>query len=166
MNTPQAQSLAEPVFFDVVLRPNPPLGPRALLLILIAVGAINFAFGISFMLRGAWPIAPFMGADVALLAWAFRSSRRAAARREHVTLTSSELRVARHPVRGAITEIALNPYWMRVSLEDDVQPARKLTLSSHGKSIQLGAFLAPQDRASLAEALKAALRAAREFRPA
>lgn len=173
MNAPQVQSVAqsvaksvaEPVFFDAVLRPNPPLGPRALLLILIAVGAINFSFGIAFMLRGAWPIAPFLGADVALLAWAFRASRRAASRHEHVTLTPSELRVARHPVRGKPTEIALNPYWVRVSLEDDVQPARKLMLSSHGQSIQLGAFLAPEDRASLSEALKAALRAAKDFRP-
>ena len=165
MNAPQAQSLAEPVFFDAVSRPNPPLSPRALLFILIAVGAINFAFGVGFMLRGAWPITPFLGADVALLAWAFRSSRRAASRREHVTLTPSELRVARHPVRGRPTEIALNPYWVRVSLEEDIRPARKLMLTSHGRSIQLGAFLAPADRASLAEALKAALRAARDFRP-
>ena len=165
MQEPQAESLAEPVFFDAVLRPNPPMSPHALLVILIAVAAANFILGVAFMLRGAWPIMPFMGADVALLAWAFRASRRAARRSEHVTLTPSELRVARHPVRGEPTEIALNPYWVRVTLEDDVRPARRLTLTSHGKSVQLGAFLAPAERASLAEALKAALRAAREFRP-
>ena len=69
----------EPVFFDAVLRPNPPMSPRALLFVLLAVGVINFVFGISFMLHGAWPIMPFMGADVLLLAWAFRASRRARA---------------------------------------------------------------------------------------
>jgi len=140
------------------------MGPRALLIVLVAVAAANFILGIAFVLRGAWPIMPFMGADVLLLAWAFRAARRAARRSEHVTLTPSELRVARYPVRGDATEIALNPYWVRVTLEDDVRPARRLTLSSHGRSVQLGAFLAPQDRASLAEALKAALRAARDFR--
>ncbi len=155
----------EPVFFDAVLRPNPPLTPRALLFVLIAVGALNFAFGISFVLHGAWPIMPFMGADVALLAWALRASRRAAARREHVTLTPSELHITRYPPRGTPTEIRLNPYWVRVALESDVEPARRLFLSSHGRSVPLGTFLAPQDRASLAAALKAALQAARDYRP-
>ncbi len=154
-----------PVFFDAVLRPNRPMSPRALMIILIVVGAINFAFGLSFMLRGAWPITPFMGADVLLLAWAFRASRRAAQRSEHVTLTSSELRICRNPAKGEPSEITLNPYWVRITLEDDVMPARKLVLSSHGRSVQIGAFLAPKERASLAEALMSALRAAKEFRP-
>ena len=156
---------SEPVFFDAVLRPNPPMSPRALLVILIVVALANFILGMAFVLRGAWPIMPFMGADVLLLAWAFRASRRAAARFEHVTLTPSELRIARYPGRGQPSEIALNPYWLRVTLEDDVRPAKRLVLSSHGKSVQLGAFLAPADRASLSEALKAALRAAKDFRP-
>lgn len=156
----------EPVFFDAILRPNPPMTPRALLVILIAVSLVNFIFGVALMLRGAWLILPFMGADVALLAWAFRASRRAAERHEHVTLTHSELRITRWPARGKPDEITLNPYWVRVRLEEDVEPARKLFISSHGRSIQLGSFLAPHDRASFAEALKEALRAAREFRPA
>lgn len=156
---------SEPVFFDAVLRPNPPLSPRAMMIVLLVVGLINFAFGLSFVLEGAWPIFPFLGADVALLAWAFRASRRAARRSEHVSLTPSELRIERVPARGKPSEITLNPYWVRVTLEEDVEPARKLYLSSHGRSIQLGAFLAPVDRASLAEALNTALRAAREFRP-
>lgn len=156
----------EPVFFDAVLRPNPPLGPHALLTILIAVAAVDCAFAASFALRGAWPIAPFMGADVALLAWAFHASLRAARRREHVTLTPSELHIARQPARGEPAKVALNPYWVRVDLEGEGRPSRRLMLSSHGRSVQLGSFLAPEDRVSLAEALKAALRAVKDFRPA
>jgi uncharacterized membrane protein len=155
----------EPVFMDATLRPNPPLSPRAAFFLLVAVGAINFAFGIVFALHGAWPIAPFMGADVALLAWSFRAARRAARRHEHITLTETELHITRWPSRGPPTEISLNPYWLRVSLEADVEPARKLFVSSHGRSIEIGAFLAPRDREAFAEALRHALRAAKEFRP-
>ena len=155
----------EPVFFDAVLRPNPPMSARALFGVLTLVAGINFVLGIGFVLHGAWPIAPFMGADVAFLAWAFHASRRAARRSEHVTLTPSQLRVVRKPVRGNPSETALNPYWVRVDLEDDVEPAPKLTLWSHGRATELGAFLAPGDRASLADALKAALRVAKEYRP-
>ena len=60
-------------------------------------------FALNFLLRGAWPIAPFMGADVALLGWALTASRKAARRYEHVTLTPSRLAIARHPVAGAVS---------------------------------------------------------------
>lgn len=160
------ENSSEPVFFDAVLRPNPPLSPHALLTILIAVAAVNFAFAASFVLRGAWPIAPFMGADVALLAWAFHASRRAALRREHVTLTPSKLAIARWPARGRPAKLALNPYWVQVDLEGEGHPARRLMLSSHGRSVQLGSFLAPEERISLAGALQAALSAVKNFRPA
>lgn len=156
----------EPVFFDAILRPNPPLSPTGVLVVLIAVAAANIGLGIFFILHGAWPIMPFMGLDVLFLAWAFRAVRRAAQASEHITLTMSELHITRQPFKGVPDEISLNPYWVRVALEDDVEPARKLTLWSHGRAIQLGAFLAPKDRASLAAALKDALSAAREFRPA
>ena len=68
-----------------------------LLLILAIVASINVAFAVSFMLRGAWPVMPFLGADVALLAWAFRASAKAAEREEHVTLTPSLLKIVRRP---------------------------------------------------------------------
>src|SRR5436305_12970656 len=127
---------AEPVFLDAVLRPNPPMTPRALGIVLAIVAAINIAFAVGFLLRGAWPIAPFMGADVALLAWAFHSSRIAARAFEHVRVTTSELFVSRHPARGKAENMLLNPYWVSVHLEQPEDMPRKLTLRSHGKSVQ------------------------------
>ncbi len=75
------------VLLDQVLRPSPPLAPPVLRAILGAVAVINLVFALSFVLRGAWPIAPFLGLDVLLLAWAFRASTRAAKREERVTLS-------------------------------------------------------------------------------
>ena len=82
---------ANDVLLDQVLRPSPPLSPRVLLRILIAVALLNLAFALFFLLRGAWPIAPFMGLDVLALGWAFRASTVAAQREEHVTLTARGL---------------------------------------------------------------------------
>ena len=146
---------------DVVLRPAPPLPPRVLLIILMIVTAINAAFALLFLLHGAWPMLPFMGADIALLAWAFRASERAAKREEHVVLTSSLLRIARRPPRGATSEFTFNPYWVRVDMANPPEHGSQLTLWSHGKGLRLGTFLPPLDRASFAERLKSALRAAR-----
>ena len=147
---------------DAVLRPNPPADPRVLRGILIAVLLINLAFGLYFVSRGAWPIFPFMGLDVALLYWAFRVSARAARRFERVTLTHENLLIARHPVRGPATEIALNPYWVRVDYDDPPEHWSRLLLKSHGKSVQIGSFLSPPARHDFAERLKSALRAARD----
>jgi len=150
------------VLLDQVLRPNPPLSPRILCAILAGIAAVNVAIALYFVMRGAWPIAPFLGADVALLAWAFHASRVAAKREERVTLTNSVLRIVRRPAKGHGDEIRFNPYWVRVHMDEPWDHWSQLTLGSHGKSVRIGAFLAPELRAQFARTLKSALRLARE----
>jgi len=150
------------VILEKVLRPSPPLRPAILVAILCLVAAVNLAIALYFVSRGAWPIAPFLGADVALLAWAFRASLVAARREEHVTLTHATLRVARRPPHGQGDEVRFNPYWVRVEMADPPDHWSQLTLWSHGKGLKIGAFLAPDERASFARLLKNALRQARE----
>lgn len=147
-----------------ILRPAPTLPPKALLIILVIVAAINLAFMIGFWLRGAWPIAPFMGADVVLLGWAFWQSRIAAEREERVTLTRSVLQVLRIPAPKDAAEISLNPYWVRVEMDDPPKPGSQLTLWSHGKGIRIGGFLPPLERVAAAKRLKAALWRAKNSR--
>lgn len=156
----------EPVIFDRTLRPSPPMSASALLLTLALVAAVNFFFALFFALRGAWLVTPFMGLDVGLLALAFRASVRASHRRERVRLTASSLVVEREPAIGHANEVALNPYWVRVDMADPPEPGSQLTLWSHGKGVRIGSFLAPDEKLSLARALKAALRRARETIPA
>jgi uncharacterized membrane protein len=155
---------AEPVLLDATLRPSAPMEARTLLIVLAVTASFNIAFALSFILRGAWPIAPFMGLDVALLAWAFRSSSLAARRFEHVTLTPSLLRVEKHPVKGAATRTEFNPYWVRVDLQRPTEFSNRLFLRSHGREIQVGDFLAPTVREGFANALKSALSAAKNRR--
>jgi uncharacterized membrane protein len=80
-------------------------------------------------------------------------------------LTSSKLVVERHPPEGPPSALALNPYWVRVDMEDPPEHWSPLTLWSHGKGVRLGMFLPPADRLDLARSLKAALRRARETLP-
>ena len=153
------------MILDQVLRPSPPLSPRLLFAILCLVAAVNVAIALYFVLRGAWPIAPFLGGDVALLAWAFRASLIAARREEHVTLSRPMLRIARRPPRGRSDEVRFNPYWVRVDMDDPPDHWSQLTLWSHGKGLKIGTFLAPEARAQFALGLKTALRPARETAP-
>ncbi|HEY3779105.1 MAG TPA: DUF2244 domain-containing protein [Rhizomicrobium sp.] len=156
------ETAAGTVLYRATLRPNPPMRFAALLAVLFVVAAIDLAFAAWFLLRGAWPITPFMGADVALLAWAFLASRRAARRYEEVCLTRNQLRIERHEPRGSSTPIEFNPYWVRVELEEPVETGAGVTLRSHGRAVQIGAFLAPPQKLSVAGALRAALQRARE----
>jgi len=151
------------LLLDQVLRPSPPLAPHVLRAILAAVAVINLVFALSFVLRGAWPIAPFLGADVALLAWAFRASTRAAQREERVTLTRSQLSIARAFPQKPRRQWSFNPYWVRVEMDDPPEHGSQLTLWSHGKFLRIGQFLCPDERAKFAQRLKTALRNAREI---
>ncbi|MGD0143643.1 MAG: DUF2244 domain-containing protein [Rhizomicrobium sp.] len=155
-------SATDNVVLDATLRPNQPLSPSVLKAVVAIVACINVAFGLTLVLHGAWPVMPFMGADVALLAWAFRASSIAARRHERVTLRPTSLTVERHPARGNPSEIVLNPYWVRVHMDETPDHWSQLTLRSHGRAVQVGSFLAPQDRQSFAETLKLALRKNRE----
>jgi uncharacterized membrane protein len=150
------------VLLAELLKPSPPLPPNVLLVILSVVAVINLAFMVGFALEGAWPVAPFMGADVALLAWAFRQSRIAAQREEEITLTRSALRIARRPSPDGAPDVVLNPYWVRVEMDDPRKPDNQLTLWSHGKGVRVGAFLPPVERFSFANRLKTALRRAKD----
>src|SRR5271163_3158877 len=159
-------SAGDPVLLDRTLRPSPPMPPAALTWVVVAVAVIYLVFALAFISRGAWLITPFMGLDVALLAWAFRASLRASRCHERVLLTPSVLRVERHPPKGPSSEVAFNPYWVRVDMPDPPEPGSQLTLWSHGKGVPVGTFLTPDEKLDLARVLKSALRRARETIPA
>ena len=150
------------ILFDVVLEPNPPLHPKHVLLVLGGVGAVSFVAGILFLLQGAWPVTPFFGADAALLSWAFIAIRRRARRRERLLLTREALTIERIAANGHAASQELNPYWMRVDHDDPEGIGTELAVVARGHRIVIGTFLGAEDRASLAEALRHALRKARE----
>jgi uncharacterized membrane protein len=74
-----------------------------------------------------------------------------------VRLTESVLRVDCFPASGEPTHIELNPYWVRVSVDEAVQSRGAISLASHGRLLRIGSFLSPQERVSLADALRFAL---------
>lgn len=153
------------IVFDVMLQPNRPLSPRGLALVIGFVGVISFVAGITFALRGAWPVTSFFGVDVLLLAWAMRASVRASRRREHLILSSDLLVIERFSPKGELKREEINPYWLRVEHEDPELLGAELALVSRGQRWVVGAFLGAEERAGLAEALRGALREARNALP-
>jgi uncharacterized membrane protein len=148
--------------FSVVLRPRRSLGPRGVVALMVALGAISFVTGAVFWLAGAWPVMGFMGLDVALVYVAFQLNYRDARAAEEITLANGLLTVRRVRADGQSSAIELNPYWAR--LEVVRRPGIGVTavhLTSHGRRFDIGAFLGPDEREKLATELGAALAAAR-----
>jgi len=147
---------ASPVFFDAVLCPHRSLPPQGFMLLMLVLSGVSFAAGVSFVLLGAWPIVGYFGLDVLLVYLAFRASYRSARMHEWVRLTEDTLTVERVSQYGERRRWQFQPFWLRVVLEEQEENNR-LLLSSHGRELVVGGFLAPAERRNLAIALKEAL---------
>ena len=146
-----------PVIFDAVLAPNRSLGRAGFLAVMAGVVVVSVGLGTYFLLQGAWPVFGFFGLDIALLYLAFRLSYRSGRLRETIRVTADEVVVRRIAPNGRTTEWRFNPYWLRVALDEPVEHESQITFTSHGRSLIVGPFLAPEERASLAKALREAL---------
>src|SRR5579864_1176409 len=145
-----------PVFFDAVLYPHRSLPPHGFMLLMLVLSVVSFAAGVSFVLLGAWPIVGYFGLDVLLVYLAFRASYRSARMHEWVRLTEETLTVERVSQYGERRRWQFQPFWLRVVLEEH-EETNRLVLASHGRGLVVGGFLAPQERRTLATALKDAL---------
>lgn len=147
--------------FDAVLRPNRSLSPRGFVILMGFVAAVSFGAGVAFVAMGAWPVFGFFGLDALALYVAFRLNYRSGRLYERVRIEGDELKVARVEPNGRARRWSLPTYWARVALVGEAEGPGEVVLSSHGRSVAVGAFLAPEERASFAAALSDALRQAR-----
>lgn len=150
-----------PTTFDVVLRPYRSLTPVGFAVVMSILAVWSFIGGLVFWLKGAWPVIGFFGIDIALVYWAFRASYGQGRAVERLCLADGTLTVWRRDKRGGEERFAFPSYWLRVTLEEDRNGPGQLILSSHGRHLSVGGFLAPEERAELARELSAALREAR-----
>jgi len=145
--------MAETVHFSTSLRPHRSLSPEGFKWLIRGVLAANVLIGVPMYLLGAWPVAGFLGLDVALLWFLFQRSYVDARRSESLVLTDRELIVERLSPYGDHEEYRLDAYWLRVELDKN---AERLAAASRGSRIVLGRFLSPGERRQLADDLEAA----------
>jgi uncharacterized membrane protein len=149
------------LLFDAILMPHRSLGPRGFWIVMALICGLSFVSGVLFVLRGAWPVSGFLGLDVLLVFIAFKASYRSARLYETVRLTEEALVVERVGPTGRRYSWRFQPYWLRVEMDDPPEHNSQLKLTSHGRSLAIGAFLAPEERHELAKALRGALRQCR-----
>lgn len=145
------------VFFDATLHPNRSLGPWGFRLLMIVFGGSVLIMGVLFAVAGAWPVFGFSGLELLLLYLAFRMNYRAGRAYERVRLTERELEIRRFSASGEVGRWAFEPTWLQISMDDPPRHDSQLRLSSHGRSLVIGRFLSPGERAEVAEALRDAV---------
>ena len=151
-----------PEIFSALLTPHRSLNRTGFLAVMAFVSVISFAAGLAFLLMGAWPVLGFFGLDALAIYWAFRINFRRAGAREEILVTPSELRVRRVSHRGHVMEFVLNPLWVQLDRKTHAEYGiERLYLVSKGRRIAIANFLGPDEKASFANALLAALQAAR-----
>ena len=105
---------------------------------------------------GYWPILPFAGAEMALLAWALKTNMARRFEHEHIEVTESEVIVeCSHALRpGTARRIVFPRHWSRVKIRRPNSPPSSLVIESHGRCLEVGKFLTEEERRQLAARLK------------
>jgi uncharacterized membrane protein len=156
------QDVDQPKLFSARLTPHRSLNRTGFLVLMAFLCAVSFVAGVAFLLMGAWPVFGFFGLDVLVIYWAFRVNYRRGDASEEITVTPSELRVRRVSHRGHVVEWVLNPLWVRLDQKTHAEfGIERLYLVSKGRYVSVGSFLGPDEKASFAKALLAALQAAK-----
>ena len=151
----------EPIY-TTRLTPYRSMTPRGCKRIIIAFFCVNLVVSLPFFIIGAWPVVGFMGLNVLALYIAFKVSFRSADAYETVKLTALELVFEKVTARGQREVWRFNPSWVR--LEQEIHEefgTERVALVSRGQSVEIGAFLGPEQKAALARDLARALADAR-----
>jgi uncharacterized membrane protein len=153
---------AQPEIFSALLTPHRSLNRTGFLVVMAFLSVVSFATGVAFLLMGAWPVFGFFGLDLLAVYVAFRINFRRARACEENRITPTELRLRRVSHRGHVVEFVFNPLWVQLDRKTHAEYGiEKLYLLSKGRRLAIASFLGPDEKASFANALTAALQAAR-----
>lgn len=141
------------------LTPHRSLSKQGFLLLMGLVIAVNLVVGGLFAIVGAWPVAGFAGLDVLIVWLAFRANFAAARQIERISITEHELVVERRQGDNPPEQQHFVRRWTRVELDEDRERELigRLMLVSGRSRLAIGDFLAPEERKTLALALRQAI---------
>ena len=132
--------------------PNRSLGREGRLWFLGSIGATTLLVASAAAAIGAWPVMPFAGVEIALLAIAFRVVARHDADFERLEVGEHEVRVeSRHAL--SVTRFVANRPWARVIVRSRGYRCT-LGLAYAGRVVPLGRLLSDEGRRKLAQELR------------
>ncbi|MDE1993723.1 MAG: DUF2244 domain-containing protein [Rhizobiaceae bacterium] len=144
--------------FAAELFPYRSLGRKGFRVMLALMGVFCLFYGILFVIRGAWPIGFFFGADFLLLYGAFWLNYRSGRVREEVTVSRTNVSIRKFSASGRMVEHRFNPFWTRFLVRRHSEiGVVSMHVRDRRQDTDVGSFLNPDDRESFAKAFKRAL---------
>jgi uncharacterized membrane protein len=140
---------------SIEIRPNCSLTVRSARVFFASACLVPFGMGGFLALKGFWPILPFAGLEMALLAWALKVSLERRFHSQTITVTESDVSIESRR-RLSADRVVFPRHWAQVKLRRpaaSLHPSR-LTIESHGRQCELGSFLTEEERRGLAVRLQ------------
>jgi uncharacterized membrane protein len=139
----------------IEISPNCSLSVRGARVFFASLCFVSFAIAGFVALQGFWPVLPFAGLEMALLAWALKVSL--ARRHQRETITVSDAEVSVEQLKGhQHMQVVFPRHWAQVKLRrpsSRLHPSR-LMIESHGRGCEVGSFLTEEERRGLAVRLE------------
>ena len=148
------------------LWPHRSLSLRGFRIVMGALTLAIFTLGLGFFLLGAWPVIGFLGAEIGLVWFVFRLNYRAGQLVEEIIISPASVTITRTNWRGRQRKFVLNSAWIKAELIPKKAQRRKLFLRHHSDRFEIGEFLPPTEKPSLASALNDAFTRVRLSPPA
>lgn len=110
-----------------------------------------------------WGLLPFMLAAIAGIWWALQHSYRSGRTLEQLSIASDRITLTRSDPGRPDREWSANPYWIRAEIRPGPVEKYLVLTGDHelGRTIELGAFLTPEERTQLEGEVNRALAASR-----
>ena len=143
--------------FCLLIRPDCSLSLRGVKVLVLIFASVAALIGAFMLTLGAWPVLPFLGLEVAVLAVVFLMLQRRSRFYDLVEAKGDDISLrqrGRHGERSG----SLHRYWaqVRLSAGGHWYPS-KLLVGSHGNFVEIGAVLTEEDRLRTAKKLQRVL---------
>ncbi len=147
-----------------VIRPDRSLSWTQTKLVYASVAAVCLLVALGFTVMGYWLVLPFAGAEVLLLGVGFYLCALSGQETEVIQIKNDRIAIEKGG-KSTRTVWELDRAWARIELLPAPimwYPSR-LVIRSHGKQLQLGAFLTDGERERLARELNGAITSKESF---
>jgi uncharacterized membrane protein len=150
----------ERIWLDAVITPNVSLNNRVALTLAASLILPGSLICLATAWMGAWLVTPLVFlSELALGVMILWHARSLGQYRQRVCLTDTSIFVeTRERAVDAVTRSDLSPHWLRIDRVNDTgRGCDSLLLRAGPRQVEVGSVLSPSERASLADAIEAAL---------
>ena len=163
-DTPKAQrwfhdrSQADGESIVITLWPYRSLSLRGFRILIAVLASLMSLIGLGFYLIGAWPVVGFLGLEIFIVWYTFKWNYRSGQLVETVAIMPQKVNITRTDWRGRSKTFCLNGAWIKAELDTKEKKRCRLYLRQHANKLEIGAFMPPAEKPSLAVALNEAFK--------